>query len=296
MVARELTIGFLFFFWITTIKAQSICDPQTPIDSTALSTDTKIHTELPEKPGWVLSFHDEFDAPKLSPSKWNDRYISSPKLENPDLAAAYYLIKEGILHLRMDRELPHATHPEQKHSRVSSIETAEWLDPEGKEVRAHFAQKYGWFEIRSRMPQGSGLHSAFWLLLADHIDWKTAKKERKIVEIDIFEQLGKQSTKHEIEFNLHFTKAGPFKYNLGFDPSLEFHTYALEWREGKLLWYVDDKMVWEYTGKTPESSMFVLLGLYEGSGWTGEIDPDMGYPRDFEIDYVRVYKRKDVDH
>jgi len=27
-------------------------------------------------------------------------------------------------------------------------------------------------------------------------------------------------------------------------------------------------------------------------GWTGTIDPDMKYPRDFEIDYLCVYARE----
>ena len=37
--------------------------------------------------------------------------------------------------------------------------------------------------------------------------------------------------------------------------------------------------------------MFILLALFQYSGWIGEVDPDMIYPRDFEVDYVRVYAR-----
>ena len=37
--------------------------------------------------------------------------------------------------------------------------------------------------------------------------------------------------------------------------------------------------------------MFVLIALFQYSGWIGTIDPELVYPKDFEIDYVRVYKR-----
>lgn len=37
--------------------------------------------------------------------------------------------------------------------------------------------------------------------------------------------------------------------------------------------------------------MFVLMALFQYSGWTGKVDPNMTYPKDFEIDYVRVYAR-----
>ncbi len=35
--------------------------------------------------------------------------------------------------------------------------------------------------------------------------------------------------------------------------------------------------------------MFILLGLYQGI--FGAADPKMPYPRDFEIDYIRVYTK-----
>ncbi|OVE80113.1 hypothetical protein BVY01_00825, partial [bacterium I07] len=75
------------------------------------------------------------------------------------------------------------------------------------------------------------------------------------------------------------------------DPSKEYHTYALEWREGELNWYIDGKIVRTYKGKTPQGPMFVMLSLYEGCGWTGKVDATMKYPRSFEVDYIRVYAR-----
>jgi hypothetical protein len=39
--------------------------------------------------------------------------------------------------------------------------------------------------------------------------------------------------------------------------------------------------------------VFVLLALFQYSGWIGNVDANLTYPRDFEIDYVRVYAREE---
>ena len=93
---------------------------------------------------------------------------------------------------------------------------------------------------------------------------------------------------------MHFTKNGQYEYKTAFDASKEFHVWALEWSEGHLDWHLDGKLIRSYTGETPKEKMFLLLGLYQGAfpEWAGPTDPNMPYPRDFEIDYVRVYARK----
>lgn len=83
------------------------------------------------------------------------------------------------------------------------------------------------------------------------------------------------------------------KFAAAFDASQEFHVWALEWREGVRDWYLDGQKIRTYAGPTPQGKMFILLGLYQRAfpAWAGATDPDMPYPRDFEIDYVRVYSR-----
>jgi len=46
-----------------------------------------------------------------------------------------------------------------------------------------------------------------------------------------------------------------------------------------------------YEGPTPQKKMLVLMALFQYSGWIGEIDPNTTYPRDLEVDYVRVYTK-----
>jgi beta-glucanase (GH16 family) len=79
---------------------------------------------------------------------------------------------------------------------------------------------------------------------------------------------------------------------MGFDPSEYFHVYAMEWKEGEIIWYVDGKVIQSYKGETPKKKMFILLALFQ-LPWSGKLDPNMPYPKTFEVDYVRVYLPKE---
>ena len=76
------------------------------------------------------------------------------------------------------------------------------------------------------------------------------------------------------------------------DASRDFHVWAMEWEEGRISWYLDGKEIKRYEGPTPQEKMFVLMALFQYSGWIGNIDLNLKYPKDFEVDYVRVYARK----
>ena len=71
----------------------------------------------------------------------------------------------------------------------------------------------------------------------------------------------------------------------------------MEWEEGRLTWYLDGQKFWEYEGPTPQKEMMILLGQYQLGGnpkfanWLKPTPDNLPYPRDFEIDYVRVYRR-----
>lgn len=259
-----------------------------------------------EKSGWKLTFHDEFNGPKLNDWYWYPAYRSGRKVyfkqhgiesrwQDPN---AHFVFQDGILKLRIDENLPARKNKGDRC--VSSIQTSDHrfgATTKDYQILDKFAQKYGWFEIRCRMPEGSGLHSAFWLLQTDPTAQEYAEDGRRrqvgegVVEIDIFEQLGKKVPDQLIDFNVHFTNNGAYEYKLNFDPSEKFHVYALDWEEGKLTWFIDGEKVRVYKGETPQNKMFILLGLYQGAvpDWVGPTDPDMPYPRDFEIDYIRVY-------
>ena len=55
---------------------------------------------------------------------------------------------------------------------------------------------------------------------------------------------------------------------------------------------LDGEVIATCTGPTPQERMFILVALFQYCGWIGEIDPNMTYPRDLEIDYVRESMRE----
>ncbi len=99
---------------------------------------------------------------------------------------------------------------------------------------------YGRFEFRAKMPEGKGLWAAIWMLPTDedYGGWAASG------EIDIMEYLGDDTTK--VYGTIHYGGQWPANQQRGTDYvtsdtafNSKFHTFALEWEEGELRWYVD---------------------------------------------------------
>lgn len=236
-----------------------------------------------DKPGWTLVFHDEFEKPDLDLYKWIPRY------RGMEVLPANYLIENGILHLRMDKDRPPMRGP---NDRVCGIET--------RRSRRPFAQQYGLFELRAKCAKGSGMQSAWWMSPMDR-DYETLNTEGGIrksptecSEIDIFEQLGREPKWNN--FTVHYGSAAkpgsdPTHAELPFDMTSDFHVYLFEWNEKEMIWWVDGIEV-KRSDKVPHHAFFIRLSLYEGdNNWRGKVDRTQPYPKDFDIDYVRVYSK-----
>lgn len=261
-----------------------------------------------EKPGWELTFHDEFDRPQLNDIYWYPAYRSGrvEYLKRCGLPQrwvdhnAHYVIEDSLLKLRISETLPFR--PEKSHQCVSCVTTSDHrigATPDQYCILEKFSQKYGLFEVRCRIPRGEGLLSAFWLHQVDPakqeytIDGRRKTVGEGVLEIDIFEQQGRyvSDTESKVDLNVHFTEDAHFLHPLPVDVSNDFHVWAMEWEEGCIRWYFDGNVIKIWKGPTPQGKMFILLALFQYSGWIGNVDPDLVYPKDFEIDYVRVYRK-----
>jgi hypothetical protein len=236
------------------------------------------------KPGWNLTFHDEFDGSTV------DLRHFVPRFDDHPLMPADFFAKDGIGHLRMERNAP-TTRPDAP-GRVSALET--------RHAHNAFAQQYGWFEVRARGAAGSGLGSGCWLLPLDRkyekltTDGGTRASADEPTAIDLFEFFGKAPNANN--FSVHFgagkndQATETMHMDFPFDFSRDFHVYALEWTPEQLIWYVDGKQV-QRSNNSPKSPFFLRLALIEGDIiWRGPVDPSH-YPVDFDIDYVRVYSK-----
>ena len=79
----------------------------------------------------------------------------------------------------------------------------------------------------------------------------------------------------------------------------EFHTYAVDWRENKMDFYMDDQLYYSVTRDPKEDfkgwpfdqKFHLLMNLAVGGGWGGQkgIDESI-WPQQLVVDYVRVYE------
>lgn len=158
----------------------------------------------------------------------------------------------------------------------------------GQLTTAHkFTQRYGYFELRAKLPPGKGLWSRFWLLTDDG-NWPG--------EYDVIEVLGKESnvvhqtTHYRTATNPHIADGA--KYT-GINPvDGQFHTYGFLWTKTSVTWYVDGVATLTQPNRI-DIPMYALIDLVVGKDprnlWPGDPDSTTGLPKAMEIDFFRVY-------
>jgi beta-glucanase (GH16 family) len=233
----------------------------------------------PEKDGWSLTFHDEFDGTRLDTQKWADHYYHGRTHANNELeyyAPDGYRVGDGML-----RFIAKPVPAKERSGTEGKPYTSGMIEGSGK-----FAQKYGWFEIRTRIPKGKGYWPAFWLLPVAR-EWPP--------EIDILEILGHEPA--TIYFTTHWRDAqrkhaeDGHKWK-GPDFSADFHTFAVDWEPGLIIWYVDGIERARTEKGVPSEPMYIIANLAVGGDWPGKPDQATVFPGYMDIDYVRVYQKK----
>lgn len=141
-----------------------------------------------------------------------------------------------------------------------------------------FSQRYGYFEMRAKLPRGKGLWPAFWLLPLD-LSWPP--------EIDVMESIGDPS---KVFTALHstVTEAPVMEHQISPD---EFHTFAASWDEREVIWYIDGREVFRKpTPRDMHKPMYMLANLAVGGHWPGSPDASTRFPAVYSIDYIRAYR------
>ena len=105
-------------------------------------------------PGWTLTFSDEFNASELEFPKWSvhDPWLHARNSESQAWVPSAVQLHDGQLHIAARKEP--ARYDGQLRGYTSGIVT----------TYGSFAQTYGRFEIRCRLPAGQGFQPKFWLL------------------------------------------------------------------------------------------------------------------------------------
>lgn len=138
----------------------------------------------------------------------------------------------------------------------------------GAEYRTRKFYGYGRYEVSMKPIKNDGVVSSFFTYTGptDKNPWD---------EIDI-EFLGKDTT--IVQFNYFTSGRGNHEYihELGFDASEAFHTYAFEWHEDKIVWFVDGVEVYTATNNIPKTRGKIMMNAWCGKGvdaWLKAFDP-----------------------
>ncbi|MDB7102625.1 MULTISPECIES: glycoside hydrolase family 16 protein [Enterococcus] len=305
---------------------------------------------VPEKEGYRLDFHDEFNGDDLDKSKWTDRYLSH-WANDPEEAQANYRFEDGALveYIEENQKAWAPTLDKDNYGygttgvRSSAIQTfnKNWIhnfsgsqelmspipDDElmlGDEETGGYATTYGYFELRAKLSKSlGGGHQAWWLvgMQNDTDDWFNSKETGEIDIIETFfdysenvqrpvgtKGITEENRKKGIWQVCTFGWNDPFfstswtdstTATLGGDEAVvpgkvglesltnEYHTYALEWEPGSLKFYFDGEL-FRTINQAPDYPMGMILNIYTDSG-SGKHD-DV-FPKEWAIDYVRVYKK-----
>jgi len=255
-----------------------------------------------QKDGWDLTFSDEFNQGKLDRKKWRTdayfglRFHPGNIIDKGTAPDVYY--GDNMF------EFTNSTMKQMANNEPKDIKYVDW---DGKDWGNYtipyrigqvdssnsFSQKYGYWEIRSKITDQPGSWPAFWMVSTDNYP----------PEIDVYEiYTGRKRGKKSFSSNFHWRKEpgdregkklmNPKAHRV-LDVSKDFHTYAVEWNDKCFKVYYDNLLVRVYSNpeaiKFFEYSMHVIIG----NGIHVEQDAHKAiYPTAHEVDYVRVYKKK----
>jgi beta-glucanase (GH16 family) len=165
-----------------------------------------------------------------------------------------------------------------------------------------FEVAFGRVEARMKLPYGTGLWPAFWMLGSNigEVGWPTSG------EIDIMEHIGSipdtvYGTIHGPGYSGGAGIGGSYTLPAG-NFSDTFHTFAIEWEPGEIRWYVDDTLFLTTTDQDIPADtawvfdhpFYLILNLAVGGTWPGSPDETTVFPQVLEVDYVRVYQAQDT--
>lgn len=244
------------------------------------------HSSAPEI-RWELIWSDEFDGAageRLDPARWgydigtnwgnNQLEYDTDRSENVSL--------DGLGHLAIiAREESYAG---QNYTSARIV------------TRDRFEPTYGRIEARIKLPVGQGIWPAFWMLGANigDVGWPQCG------EIDIMEYLGQDPD--IVHGSLHgpgYSGSNPItrRYTLEQGQFNEdFHEFAVEWKPGRISWYVDKKL---YLVAGPDDAsgpwvfdhpFYIILNIAVGGNWVGPPNDETVFPQTMLVDWVRVYE------
>lgn len=270
---------------------------------------------------WKQTWADEFDGPAIDPAKWDfdlgngfynydaNQWISgwgNNELQYYTREPGNAFVKDGALHVRAVKE-----------SYQGCGYTSARLRSKKRDGSPLFAQRYGKFEFKAKLPTGKGVWPALWMLPQDekYGSWPLSG------EIDVMEARGQEPTK--VLGTLHYGSRWPANAHAGKEFAFpagqsfaDWHVYGVEWEPGEVRWAVDGKVYgalsfWWSSPKTAgakgvapageadllpwpapfDQPFYLVMNVAVGGQFLGNPDRSTAFPAEMLVDYVRAYEK-----
>jgi len=237
----------------------------------------------------TLIFEDNFNSLALGTTWVTGMWgydTSSPDLEQQLYRSANETVSGGILTLTAKTE--NATTSWPGYSGKVFPRTSGMISSDPDHVTPGFTFTYGYVESRIQIPptaagQGRGFWPALWMMARDG--------SPGLGEIDIMEILGDRPDIHHMNYHGSFNAGA--SYTSPVSLALDYHLYAVDWRAGSIVWYLDGVERFRVTNVAVSSSPhYLILNLAVGDvgSWPGPPDGTTVFPNTMLIDYVRVWQ------
>ncbi len=235
----------------------------------------------------TLTWSDEFDGNALNTNTWsyatgssgwgNNELQNYTAGDNIDVSGGHLVITAR----KIDED-----------KEIGSYSSSRLITENKKEFQ------YGRMEIRAKLPSGTGIWPAIWMLGGNFstVDWPDCG------EIDIMEYVGYQPD--TVHATIHTPSGFGGSGNGNSIPLLsceeEFHNYGIIWTENKIDFYIDTPTnithTYAPTNKSDhnwpfDQTAFFILNIAVGGDWGGAQGINNSiFPQSMLIDYVRVYQ------
>ena len=275
---------------------------------TPIAPGASVTGGTPMHQGRKLVWSDEFDGNDLDPKKWKFRRTMYGKDCLYANDARTYSVTNGLLRLRVQK---------------SGDSQKKFLLPEGVSTLDTMNYRYGYLEMRGRVPFRHGAWPSFWMQSAARsrtVDW--------MCETDVFEAFSSTnslaSAGHKWGHGKHCSTGGekvggkPFVFKDCSKLNEEFHVYGFEWNPREMKFYVDGvhyqtiflDAKHDFTTKDgdlvgmggfhdPEGIIFNNEIFTPGHGWCPKgrelTLADEPFPIEYDIDWVRLWQKPDSE-
>jgi len=263
-----------------------------------------MNNPTPTKSGYTLEFQDNFNGNSIQLDKWIPYYL--PQWSSREKSKPEYHFTEGNLVLKITENQQPWCPEFNGDVKVSSLQTGLFAGALGSAIGQHkfnpdckvreeqptqrtYTPQYGYIEIRAKAKNITSENViALWMIGFEDTPEKSA-------EICIVEIKGHNLKKNSVvvgygvrPFNDPTITNEFFEEPFAIDAT-EFHTYAADWSEEKIDFYIDGKKI-KTIEQSPHYPMQLMLNIYEVPA-SVKATVKNNYPNEFVIDYIHGYKR-----